>query len=60
VNDEIKTLREELARLRERIAVLESKPWPIVLAPMFPAPAIPPVIYPPFVITCDARDGCAQ
>lgn len=52
--DEIKILREEIAKLRERVALLESKPWPtggvqidwtkplMIGSPRFVAGSIPP------------------
>jgi hypothetical protein len=60
MNDEIKALREEVARLRERVAVLEIRqqaaPYtgPITPWPQFPfsPPTVPPQ-YPLWVITCD-------
>ena len=53
MNDELKQLREDIARLRERVAVierlrvavLESMPLPGYVAPTNP-------LVPPYVVTC--------
>lgn len=53
-------LEEEIRKLRERVAVLESRPGPLIVGP---APAVPPVFVPwppqtpdpyapPFTVTC--------
>lgn len=62
MSEEIKALREELAKLRERVAVLEARPVPFY-PPLIGTVPFTPIGTPPYVlptITCSAASLAAR